>query len=172
MKRLTLLAILLCGCVHTQKDGVSTLRAQAAVGSAARATQNAAQSTAAAKVSLRLAAAKSRELLTVASPAERPLVVQVEAALEETQTEVDRVQGQLKTADCALADSSGQLEVLQKQIRAMDAELEQAREAANRLQSSRDFWRASAWKLALLALALGLWTFRRPLIALCGGPVL
>jgi len=172
MKRLTLLAVLLCGCMHTQKDWVSTARVQASVESATRATQNAAQRTEAAEVSLHVAAAKSRELLTVASPAERPLVVQLESALEETQTELNGVQGQLKTAGGALVDSSGQLETLQKQIRAMDAELGQAREAANRLQAGRDFWRASAWKLALLALALGFWTFRRPLMALCGGPVL
>ena len=172
MKRLTLLALLLCGCVNTQRHGITTARVQTAVEAAARATQYAAQRTAAAKISLRVAAAKARELLVVASPAERPLVVQLESALEDTQREMNAVQDQLKTADVALVDSSGQLETLQKQLRAMDAELGQAREAANRLQAGRDFWRASTWKLSMLALALGLWTFRRPLIALCGGPVL
>ncbi|MEI7957900.1 MAG: hypothetical protein WCI40_02230 [Verrucomicrobiota bacterium] len=172
MKRLTLLAVLLCGCMHTHKDCLSTVRVQAALESAAHSTQNATQRTATAQVSLRLATAKSRELLTVASPSERPLLVQLEAALEQTQTELDGAQQQLKSADGALEDSSWQLEALQNQLRAMDAELGKAREAANRLQAGRDFWRASAWKLALLALALGVWTFRKPLIALCGGPVL
>lgn len=172
MKHLTLLALLLCGCVHSQKGGSSVLRVQAAVESATRATQNATQRTAAAEASLGLAAAKSRELLTVATPAERPLVVQLESALDETQTELNGVQEQLKTADGALADSSGQLDAVQEQLRTTNAELIKAREEANRLQSSRDFWRASAWKLALLALAFGVWTFRRPLIALCGGPIL
>ena len=78
----------------------------------------------------------------------------------------------MKAADEALADSSGQLDIFQKQLRAMDAELTKARQAANRLQEGRDFWRAIAWKLALLSMALGVWTFRKPLIALCGGPIL
>ena len=158
--------------MHNNHDLISDARVQATVQSATRATQNATQHTAAAKVSLRLAEAKSRELLTVASPSERPLLVQLRSSLEQTQTELDGAQQQLKSADGALEDSSWQLEALQNQLRAMDAELGKAREAANRLQAGRDFWRASAWKLALLALALGLWTFRKPLIALCGGPVL
>ena len=172
MKRLTLLAVFLCGCMHNNHDLISDAHVQATVQSATRATQNATQHTAAAKVSLRLAEAKSREVLTAASPAERPLLVQLGSSLEQTQTELDGAQQQLKAADEALADSSGQLDIFQKQLRAMDAELTKARQAANRLQEGRDFWRAIAWKLALLSMALGVWTFRKPLIALCGGPIL
>ena len=136
------------------------------------ATQSAAQHIKSANVSIRSAAAKSRELLTVATPAERPLALQVESALEETQTELTSAQKQLKSADEALTDSSEQLETLQTQLCARDAELRKAQGEANRLQAGRDFWRACAWKLAALALAFGVWTFRRPLLALCGGPVL
>jgi len=173
MKRLLLLALLLCGCVSAPKDvrTASVAGVKASVESAAWATRSATQRAAAAKASLQTATAKSREWLTVASPAERPLAVQLESALEETRKELDGVQEQLHAADGALADSSGAMELLQKQVHAMGADLDAANAAENRMSAARDFWRASAWKLALLALALGVWTFRRPLLALCGGPV-
>ena len=104
----------------------------------------------------------------MASPAERPLVVELQTALEETHTALDGVQGQLKTAAGALTDSSTQVEVLQTQISADEAQLAQARETAARMERGRDFWRAVAWKLALLSLALGVWTFRKPLLLVCG----
>ena len=174
MKRLITLAFLLCGCTgaRTNVQQFPTANVRAAVESATRATQNATQRAAAARVSLRLAVAKSQELLTVASPGERPLVMQLDAALEQTQTELNATQEQLKTADGALADSADQLTTVQKQLCATDAELAKSREKVNGLEASREFWRASAWRLALLALALGLWTFRKPLLALCGGPIL
>ena len=155
----------------TTKSGVhnvATSGVRVAVESAAWATRNATHQTAAAKASLQVAEAKSRELLTVASPAERPLAVALQGALEETQTALDDVQVQLKTAEGALADSSTQVETLQKQISANETELAQARDTAARMQTSRDFWRATTWKLALLALALGVWSFRKPLLLLCG----
>lgn len=171
MKRLALLAVLLCGCVSPQRDvrNVSTVGIQTAVESAAWSAKKATQRVAAAKASLQIASAKSRELLTVASLNERPLVEQLETALQETQSELSAAQEQMSATGGALADSAGQLEVLQKEVRSMSAELGKAQEAANRMQAARDFWRVCAWKLGLLALALGLWTFRRPLLALCGG---
>jgi len=172
MKGCYLLALLLCGCMGAQKNGLSTSRVQTSMECAAHATQSAIKRAAAANDSLRVAKAKSRELLTVATPSERPLALQVESALEETRTELDGVQEQMKTADEALANSSEQLENLQTQLCARDAELRKAHGEASRLQAGRDFWRACAWKLGLLALAFGMWTFRRPLLALCGGPVL
>jgi chromosome segregation ATPase len=153
------------------KNGVhnaSTYGVRAAVESAACATRNATHETAAAKASLQVAEAKSREWLTVASPAERPLALELQTALEETQSDLNGVEGQLKKANGALTDSSTQVEVLQTQISADEAELSQAREAATRMQAGRDFWRAAAWKLALLSLALGVWSFRKPLLMLCG----
>jgi chromosome segregation ATPase len=174
MKRLACLAMLLCGCVSPQKDtrNVSTAGVQAAVESAACSARKATQRTEAAEGALRVAAAKSRELWTVASPSERPLVVQLETAVDETKTELNSAREQMNATEAALADSTRQTEALQNEISAMGAELNKARDEANRMQAARDFWRASAWKLALLALALGLWTFRRPLLALCGSPVL
>ena len=170
MKRIIFVALLLCGCMSTRNGshGVSTSGVRAAVESAACATRNATHQTATAKASLQVAEAKSRELLTVASPAERPLVVELQTALEETHTALDGVQGQLKTAAGALTDSSTQVEVLQTQISADEAQLAQALETAARMERGRDFWRAVVWKLALLSLALGVWTFRKPLLLVCG----
>ena len=173
MKQLLLLALLLGGCAAVPKDVRGPVSGvKAAVESAAWATRNAKQHTAAAKVSLQLATAKTRELLTIASPAERPLAMQLESSLAETQTELNGVQEQLRAADGALADSSGEVDVLQKRMSATEKELVTARNEANRSSASRDFWRACTWKLALLALALGVWTFRRPLLAMCGAPIL
>jgi len=173
MKALLLLALLLCGCAGAPKDSksASVITVRAAVESATWATRSATQRAAAAKNSLQTATAKSRELLTVASPAERSLAAQLDLALSEAQTELNDVQEQLHAADGALADSSGELAAVQKQVGEMGRELAAAQEEANRAKASRDFWRASAWKLALLALALGVWTFRRPLLAMCGGPI-
>jgi chromosome segregation ATPase len=170
MKRYLLLVFLLCGCTSPRHDvpTVSTFGVRAAVDSASYATQSAAHRTAAANASLRVAEAKSRELLTVASAAERPLAEELHTALEQSQTAMDGVQEQLKTAQGALADSSTQAETLQTQISAQETALAQARETAAGMQTARDFWRAAAWKLALLSLALGVWTLRKPLLAFCG----
>ena len=135
---------------------------EAAAGSA----RKAARSAAAATGSLRVAAAKSQALLAMAGPAERPLVIQLQTALDATQTELDAAQVELTTANGALADSSGQLAGLQKQIREIGSEWAKAQEESDRMKAARDFWRACAWKLALLSLALGVWTLRKPLLAL------
>ena len=68
-------------------------------------------------------------------------------------------------ADDAMQENQTAIETMQNQA----AELAKAREHA---QESRDFWRDAAWKLALLSFALGVWTFRTPLLALCGVPTL
>lgn len=170
MKPLAIVAFLLCGCMSTQK-GVnypSTSAVQMAVEAAAGSTRKAAQSTAAAKGSLRVAAAKSQELMVVANPAQRPLVMQLQTALETTQTELDAAQVSLNSAGGALADSTGALDGLQKQIREMGSALARAQEEADRTKASRDFWRACVWKLALLSLALVVWVVRKPLLALAG----
>ena len=83
-----------------------------------------------------------------------------EVALEARQSE-----DALTKADDALQENQAALETIQKQA----AELAKAREQA---EASRDFWRGTAWKLALLSLALGIWTFRRPLLNICGVPTL
>jgi len=173
MKRLVLLAWVLCGCASGPQAGNSgaVVAAWSAVECASLSARKATERTAAAKAALQVAAAKSLELMTVASVAERPLVAQLEAAVETTRTELDAAQAQWKAADRALADSAGRMEALQGEFRAMSGELAKAQEEENRLKASRDFWRASAWKLALLALALGVWTLRKPLWALCGGLV-
>ncbi len=68
-------------------------------------------------------------------------------------------------ADDAMQENQAALETMQTQT----AELAKTKEHA---EAGRDFWRGTAWKLALLSLALGIWTFRRPLLALCGVPTL
>ena len=146
----------------------STAAVQVAVEAAAGSTRKAAQSTAAAKGSLRVAEAKSQELLVLANPTERPIVVQLQTALQTTQSELETAQSELNSANGALADSSGALDGLQKQIREMGSALTQAQEEADRMKAARDFWRACVWKLALLSLALGLWAARKPLLALAG----
>ena len=82
-----------------------------------------------------------------------------EIGLEARQTEEA-----LTKADDALQESQAALETMQTQA----AELAKAKEHA---EASRDFWRSAAWKLALLSLALGIWTLRKPFLALCGAPV-
>lgn len=170
MKRLAIVALLLCGCMSTQKgvDYPSAVTAQMAVKSAAGSTRKAARNTVSAKEALRVAAAKSHELLVLANPVERPIVVQLQTALETTQTELEQAQTELDSANGSLAESSGALDGLQKQIREMGSALTQAQEEADRMKAARDFWRACVWKLALLSLALGVWAFRKPLLAIAG----
>ena len=141
----------------------------ASLDSATVAARNATLRTVEAKAALQTAAAKVRALLLVANPAERPLALQLEGALGQTQTALDGTQEQLRLADGALAESSRQIDTLEKEVCDLGSQLDKQREAVNRMQAGRDFWRASAWKLALLALALGVWTLRRPLLAMCGG---
>ena len=119
--------------------------------------------------SVRVAAAKSEALKALATPAERPLVIQLQTALEATQTELEAAQAQLDSAGGALAGSSGALEGLHRQIVAMGTELSKAQEESDRMKGARDFWRAWTWKLALLSLALGVWAARKPLLALATG---
>jgi len=174
MKRGVLLALLLCGCAGARRDGnnVSVAGVQATVDCAALAARNATRHTAAAKVSLQVASAKSRELLAVVNSDERPLVVELSSALDQAHVELSGVQEQLNAAEGALTDSSQQIGAVQEHVRVLGSELGKAQEAVNQLKAGRDFWRACVWKLSLLALALGLWTFRKPLIAICGGPIL
>jgi len=110
--------------------------------------------------------------LAVVNSDERPLVVELSSALDQAHVELSGVQEQLNAAEGALTDSSQQIGAVQEHVRVLGSELGKAQEAVNQLKAGRDFWRACVWKLSLLALALGLWTFRKPLIAICGGPIL
>jgi hypothetical protein len=166
MKRLTLIALLLCGCVGRGVPKPSAFTVQMTLDSATGAALKAAQNTAAAERSLRLAAMQSKALLAVATPMQRPLVIQLQTALDTTQTELESARVELNSAHASLADSSGQLGALQQQIREIGSALSKAQEENDRTKAARDFWRACSWKLALLSLALGVWAFRKPLLAL------
>lgn len=170
MIRCFFLALLLCGCAHPRNavSPISTFAVRETVDSAAFAARNAARQAAAARTALRVAQAKSRELLTAAGSAVHPLAEDLHAALEESQTAMDGVQERLQETESALSESSDQVAALQKRTAEEARAMAAAQEETSRMRAARDFWRAAAWKLALLALALGVWTFRKPLLALCG----
>ena len=113
----------------------------------------------------------------VAAEAARLQVAKARVAVEKVSfpadaRAVDAVKTALEKADAALAEAGSKIEGLQAEMATVSAAKEQADCLAERQGQKAAFWRACAWKLALLSLALGVWTLRKPLLILCGGPVL
>ncbi len=170
MKRLLVSGLLLSGCVSAQRkvSPVSTYGVRASVQSAEDSARNAAGSALRAKLSLKSAADKTAELLVVATPMQKPLVLQIRTNLEQTRSSLDATLEQLDATHGALADSAGRIGTLQTAIDGMGTELARAQDAERKEKIAREFWRGVAMKLAALSGVLGLWIFRRPLAALCG----
>ena len=146
------LGISLVGCATVRPaSNAAMLAAQTAGNATARAA------TAAASAREAIAKAK-QEIARQDGPA-------AQTALDEASTKLGETQEQLAVARTAEATATQQIDEISKALQSAAAE-------ADRLKAARDFWRAATWKLALLALALGLWTFRKPLLALCGAPIL
>lgn len=173
MKYLVIMAWVLGGCAHipVESSKGTIVEVKAAVDSASLSVQKVTQRTAAAKASLQVASAKSRQLMLIANAAERPLLTQLNTALEESKTELNAAQEQIKITNEALTDSTRGMDMLQKEFRVLGEKLTAAQDETERIKANRDFWRASTWKLALLSLAFCVWTFRKPLFAMCGGLV-
>ncbi|MCX6968483.1 MAG: hypothetical protein NTZ46_12050 [Verrucomicrobia bacterium] len=133
--------------------GCATVRP--APDAAGDATARAVTSTSAAKAAIIHA---KQEIAKLQAPA-------AQAALNEAVAQLNETQEQLAVAASASAMAS-------RRVGEISQALDIATAKSNRLKAARDFWRTATWKLALLSLALGIWTFRRPLLALCGVPIL
>lgn len=84
--------------------------------------------------------------------------------------EARKAEDDINTADIALDEASHKIESLQDQMR----DLAQAKEVAQanelKAENAKRFWRAWTLRLSVVSGLLGLWIFRRPLLALCGIP--
>ena len=165
-------AVALCvaGCAHRTSDvyapTVGSVRG--ALDTAWVSGKKASDSTAQARCSLKKAVASAEILDAVAGPAKAGDIADLKSALHEAQTAVETTATNLDAANAGMSDAAARTEVLQSEINGLATELSQAKEAKTAAENSADYWRGTAWKLALLSLALGLWTFRKPLTALAG----
>lgn len=162
------LVLILAGCATTRPplNAPTVSAARTAVDSATVCTRKATGNVARAKIALQTAALAAGRIAVTAPPAQRPDVVALRSALDTTREALDSTDSELTAATAALEDSGSRLDQLQQRIDSMAAQLGQARTAEGAAESREAFWRASTWKLALLSLALGIWTFRKPLLAL------
>ena len=109
--------------------------------------------------SARLQVAKARiEIAKIKTAVAAPEVANADAALAQ--------------ADSALTNAGTQIEALQAQTEAEATARAAAEQREQKADAARIFWRAWTWKLAGLCFAFGLWTFRKPILALCGVPTL
>ena len=105
-------------------------------------------------------------------------VLQSPAARAETITKADiiktveHLQQRCHEAEAAQVAAQAKLPGLQKSIDAIAAQRDAAQKDLSDMTTSRDFWRRATWKTGLslgcLSLALGIWIFRKPILALCG----
>lgn len=165
--------LLSCGCTST-RSGVHSIEAvevRQTVDSASFSAREAACSASKAKFSLMAAAHETSALLKAATPAQRTQFRKLKATLDDTQGELDSTLTQLNATNGALAESATRVDALQLRINAMGAELATAQDAEHAEKTRADFWRGAALKLGILSLALGVWTFRKPIAALMGVPI-
>jgi len=174
MKRLILAGCLLTGCTTVQRTvkPITAAPVRNAIESADGSTQKAASSARQARNSLGLAEARTSALLRIAAPSERPILGGIKASLSQTHTELDATLNALAMAHSALADSENKVQLLQGEIDRQTDALRCAGEEARRQKASADFWKGVALKLSLLCLALVIWTFRKPIAAMFGMPIL
>lgn len=85
----------------------------------------------------------------------------------------NRLQADAAAREAAKAHQAEELALghsreLQENIDALKARADNAEKDLSSMTSARDFWRSCTWKLGLVSLALGIWTFRKPILALFG----
>lgn len=157
-----------CSAVPARIPTVSP--AAVSVLTAATANAKALRSNTAARASLTSASANVAKLSTTATPEQKPIVEQLAVAIDATSKELAATGTELQTTSQALTQSTEQVGDLQKQLFASVDAKDAAEKATKNAEEARDFWRSVTWKLALVALALTVWTFRKPIAALCGVP--
>jgi len=162
------LALFLAGCAVTRPASTTpTVTAvQTAVESAQACTRKATGNVARAQAALQDASRAAERVAAAAPPGQRANVVVLRTALNTTQDALDSTEVELSAATAALEDSGSRLDQLQQRVNAIGAELSRTQAARSAAENREAFWRAAAWKLGILSVALSVWTFRRPLLAL------
>jgi len=108
----------------------------------------------------------------VAANAARLQVTKARMAIERMEQKSPAVALEARQSEDALAKADAAIQENQAALETMQTQAAELANAKAHAEKSRDFWRGTAWKLALLSLALGIWTLRKPLLALCGVPTL
>lgn len=80
------------------------------------------------------------------------------------------VSAALQKADVALDDAGKKIEGLQTYSEQLATAKDAAEAKAQKEETAKKYWRALSLKLIAVAALLGLWIFRRPLLALLGVP--
>ena len=163
-------ALACAGCAGVREEArvPVTSGVRVAVDAARTATRKAVGNAEQAKASLNVAGKAATALLAAALPGQRPQLLGLQEALKTSSSALDSTLTELNTTSGALADSSGRIETLQGQIDTMAATLDRTLADERSAKAHTEFWRGAATKLGLLSLAMGLWTFRKPLLALGG----
>lgn len=157
-----------CSAVPARIHPVS--QAAISVLSAATSNARAMRSSAAVQSSITTARAQTAQLAATASEAQKPVVAQIEADLDAANKMVVETQADLDQTNQALNKSTAQIGDLQMQLTDLSDAKDASDKLANKEKASAGFWRSVTWKLTLLSLGMGLWIFRKPLLALCGVP--
>ena len=139
---------------------------------AATSNAKAIASSAAAQERISSARAKASQLSVSAAPEQRAIIHELSDSLDAANVEIVHTQTNLRATDEALTQSAKRVDALQGQLSDSADALSIEQTAHKKAIAGRDFWRSVTWKLALLSLALGLWTFRKPIRALFGVPAI
>lgn len=86
--------------------------------------------------------------------------------------EAKRVEEALDMAEEELDVAGNKIIALQDQMKEVAQAKEDAESSALRAENAKRFWRSWALRLGSVAAMLGVWVFRKPLLALCGVPVI
>jgi len=173
MRKYGILSLFLTGCTTLQNSvpRISSEPVRADLEQVAGSTHLARDDVRRARAALGVAETKTSELLRTAAPTECGALGGIKASLLQSHTELDATLNSLAVAQGALTDSESKVQTLQSEIDKQTAALRCAEESAAREKASADFWRSVALKVSLLTLALVLWTFRKPIAALFGVPL-
>ena len=165
---LTVLALSCAGCAATRHatNSPTVAAVQTTVDSAQMSAQQAVGSATRAKTALESASRAAEKVLADATPKQREGSVELRVALKTAHAAIDSTVVELKATTEALGDSQTRLGALQQQIDAMSADLVRTQSARQAAEDRADFWRSLGWRLGFLSLALGIWTFRKPLLSL------
>ena len=171
---LLLSAALLCSCAgpRTRVPAPSTVQVARAAQSAGESTRKASASVERARTTAASVKAPLARLAKSATPEQRPDVLLVSNAVSSMAGELAQARVSLQAAEAAQAETLAQATDLQGRIDGMADDLGRAQDAERKSRDATGFWRAWALRLAALSGILLIWTFRKPILRLCGVPAL
>lgn len=94
------------------------------------------------------------------------------AAAKITTPEAKRIEESLDMAEEELDHAGAKIIALQDQMQALAEAKEDSDVRALKAENAKRFWRAWTLRLSALSTLLALWIFRKPLLLLCGVPVI